>query len=172
MKKLFVLILCVTTLIYLIPTSPKATVEPTPVVQAQAIIEAPSEPIVPEVVPEPTPEPIAVVEPVQAPEPVYVAPTPPRLSGGCPELRTKLLALGVGEFEIDSAIILAQRESSCNEYARNGDGGACGYFQSLPCGKWGQPGSDTYLPGAINYVRNRYGDYNAALAHSYSMGWY
>lgn len=170
MKKLFVLILCITTLIYLIPTSPKVTIEEQPV----AHVEALAEPIVPEVVPEPLPTVEPIVEPPSepTPEPVYVAPVAPRLSGGCPELRTKLLTLGVGEFEIDSAIILAQRESSCNEYARNGDGGACGYYQSLPCGKWGQPGSDTYLPGAIAYARNRYGDYNSALAHSYANGWY
>ena len=89
----------------------------------------------------------------------------------CDVLREKLLALGVGGGEIDSAITLAQRESSCNEYAQN-SGGACGYFQSLPCGKWGMPGSDSYLPGAIGYVRARYGDYNNALAHSYSFNWY
>lgn len=72
MKKLFVLILCITTLIYLIPTSPKVTIEEHPV----AVVEALAEPIVPEVVPEPLPTVEPIVEPViePTPEPVYVAP--------------------------------------------------------------------------------------------------
>lgn len=155
---------CIGTLI--IGLNTKEHNPPLPEQPTQAVVEAPVAPLPVEAVPEPIPVVEAIVE---APAPVYVA---PKQSGGCPELRDKLLALGVGAGEIDSAITLAQRESSCNEFARNNDGGACGYFQSLPCGKWGLPGSDTYLPGAINYVRVRYGDYNNALAHSYSHNWY
>ena len=94
------------------------------------------------------------------------------LSSGCDSLRTQLLSLGVGLHEIDSAIKLAQRESSCNHQARNRTSNACGVFQSLPCGKWGQPGTTQYLQGAIKYARDRYGDYNKALAHSYANNWY
>lgn len=168
------------------------------IVQAQAVAEAPesTKPSEPEQVPtQPVETPTAPIVDVVATNPngcnqatqwiwadgschdkeVAQVSTPQpvvRSSGGCEELRGKLLALGVGEYEIDAAITLAQRESSCNEYARNSDGGACGYFQSLPCGKWGMPGSDTYLPGAIAYARGRYGNYNNALAHSYAFNWY
>lgn len=93
-------------------------------------------------------------------------------SGGCDELRNKMANLGVSGANLDAAITLAKRESSCNAYAVNGSGGACGYFQSLPCGKWGAPGTDQYLLGAINYANSRYGSYLNALAHSYANNWY
>lgn len=94
------------------------------------------------------------------------------LASGCEALRAQMLELGVGAHEIDSAIKLAMRESSCNHNARNKSSNACGAYQSLPCGKWGAPGTTEYLQGAINYARDRYGDYNNALAHSYANNWY
>lgn len=94
------------------------------------------------------------------------------LASGCEALRSQMLSLGVGTHEIDSAITLAMRESSCNHNARNKSSNACGVYQSLPCGKWGAPGTTEYLVGAIRYTRNRYGDYNKALAHSYANNWY
>ncbi len=94
------------------------------------------------------------------------------LASGCEALRSQMLELGVGAHEIDSAIKLAMRESSCNHNARNKSSNACGVYQSLPCGKWGAPGTTEYLQGAINYARSRYGDYNKALAHSYANNWY
>lgn len=94
------------------------------------------------------------------------------LASGCEALRSQMLSLGVGEYEINSAITLAMRESSCNHNARNKSSNACGVYQSLPCGKWGSPGTTEYLIGAIRYTRNRYGDYNKALAHSYANNWY
>lgn len=93
-------------------------------------------------------------------------------TNGCDELRSKLSRLGVPGHELDSAIQLAMRESSCNSGAVNAESGACGEFQSYPCGKWGTPGTDQYLSNAINYAKNRYGGYNGALSHSLANNWY
>lgn len=94
------------------------------------------------------------------------------LSSGCSNLRKDLARLGVPANQLNSAIILAQRESGCSHSAVNSSSGACGVFQSLPCGKWGAPGTDQYLRGAIAYANGRYGGYNGALAHSHANGWY
>lgn len=94
------------------------------------------------------------------------------VSGGCAGIRAKLARLGVPANQLDSAIRLAIRESSCNEYAVNRNGGACGAFQSLPCGKWGSPGTDSYYRGAIAYANSRYNGYNGALAFSLRNNWY
>ena len=102
----------------------------------------------------------------------YTTPTPQASSGGCEGLRNKLSSLGVSGANLDAAITLAKRESSCNEYSVNKSSGACGAFQSLPCGKWGAPGTDQYYLGAINYANSRYGSYSAALSFSYANNWY
>lgn len=90
----------------------------------------------------------------------------------CAELSSKLSRLGVTGSELNSAIILATRESSCNSGAVNVESGACGEFQSYPCGKWGTPGTDQYLTNAIQYARDRYGSYTGALNHSLNNNWY
>lgn len=66
MKKLLIAILCVTTLVFLLPTKPDK-VSNAPVAHA----EAPQTIKEPEVVSEPTPEPTPVVEVVETPQPVY-----------------------------------------------------------------------------------------------------
>lgn len=95
-----------------------------------------------------------------------------QLASGCTPLRTQLANLGVSGANLDAAITLAMRESSCNHYAVNASSGACGAFQSLPCGKWGAMGTTEYLRGAIAYANSRYGSYVNALSHSYNHGWY
>ena len=92
-------------------------------------------------------------------------------SGSCADIQAKLARLGVPENQLAAAGQLAMRESTCNEYVVNSIG-ACGAFQSLPCGKWGSPGTDEYYRGAINYANSRYGGYNGALAHSLANNWY
>lgn len=92
-------------------------------------------------------------------------------SGYCVDIQNKLASLGVPSDQLAAAGQLAYRESSCNEYVVNSIG-ACGAFQSLPCGKWGAPGTDEYYRGAITYANNRYGGYNGALAHSLAFNWY
>ena len=91
--------------------------------------------------------------------------------GHCVDIQNKLAALGVPADQLAAAGRLAMRESSCNEYVVNSIG-ACGAFQSLPCGKWGSPGTDEYYRGAINYANSRYGGYNQALAFSLANNWY
>jgi len=116
---------------------------------------------------------IQTVQATSAPKVVQsTTPTPQVSSGGCEGLRNKLSSLGVLGANLDAAITLAKRESSCNEYAVNKSSGACGAFQSLPCGKWGAPGTDQYYLGAINYANSRYGSYSGALSFSYANGWY
>jgi len=93
-------------------------------------------------------------------------------SANCTELRARLASLGLAGTELNAAITLATRESSCRTNAVNASSGACGEFQSYPCGKWGSPGTEQYLRNAINYAVSRYGSYQAALAHSYAHNWY
>lgn len=99
------------------------------------------------------------------------APKPVVRGGSCPVIQEKLAALGVPADQLAAAGQLAYRESTCNEYVYNSIG-ACGAFQSLPCGKWGSPGTTEYYRGAINYANSRYGGYNGALAHSLANNWY
>lgn len=100
-----------------------------------------------------------------------VVPKASASGGNCVAIQEKLARLGVPQDQLASAGTLAMRESSCNEYVVNSIG-ACGAFQSLPCGKWGSPGTDEYYRGAIAYANNRYGGYNGALAFSYANNWY
>lgn len=100
-----------------------------------------------------------------------VVPKASASGGNCVAIQEKLARLGVPQDQLASAGTLAMRESSCNEYVVNSIG-ACGAFQSLPCGKWGSPGTDEYYRGAIAYANNRYGGYNQALAFSYANNWY
>lgn len=101
-----------------------------------------------------------------------IVPKASALSGGsCADIQAKLARLGVPADQLASAGTLAMRESSCNEHVVNSIG-ACGAFQSLPCGKWGATGTDEYYRGAINYANSRYGGYNQALAFSYANNWY
>ena len=96
----------------------------------------------------------------------------PVVSGNrCPNIEAKLAALGVPADQLAAAGQLAYRESTCNETVYNSIG-ACGAFQSLPCGKWGAPGTTQYYQGAIAYANSRYGGYNNALAHSLANNWY
>lgn len=93
-------------------------------------------------------------------------------TGSCAELGAKMSRLGVTGAELSAALTLATRESSCRSSAVNASSGACGEFQSYPCGKWGTPGTDPYLQNAISYARGRYGGFVAALNHSYANNWY
>lgn len=93
-------------------------------------------------------------------------------SGNCAELSAHLQRLGVNGAELTAGITLATRESSCRSSAINASSGACGEFQSWPCGKWGTPGTDQYLLNAIAYSKNRYGGFVNALSHSYANNWY
>lgn len=103
--------------------------------------------------------------------PKAYAAAPARVSGSCADIQAKLANLGVPADQLAAAGQLAMRESTCNEYVVNSIG-ACGAFQSLPCGKWGAPGTTEYYRGAINYANARYGGYNGALAHSLANNWY
>lgn len=122
-------------------------------------------------------EPIKAIELKEyAPKAQISVSTPPpietKVSGGCEGIRAKLADLGVSGAELDAAIKLAMRESTCNEYARNATSSACGAFQSLPCGKWGPMGSTEYYKNAISYCKQRYSSFQQALAFQLSHGWY
>jgi Lysozyme like domain len=146
MKKLFVLILCVTTLIYLIPTSPKVTIEEQPV----AVVQALAEPIVPEVVPEPIPTIEPIVEPPSepTPEPVYVAPEPVQMSGDCS------LVNNYTDWDTRVAYAICMAESTGNVMAHNsGDNhGSCvGSYSLMQVGCfwypfYGYSSADYYNP--------------------------
>lgn len=76
----------------------------------------------------------------------------------------------------DSAIKLLERESHCSPTVMNPTSSAGGIPQALP---WTKMGCELSVAGAPcqlkwfqGYVMGRYGSYEAALAHSYSVGWY
>lgn len=75
-----------------------------------------------------------------------------------------------------AAITLIGRESNCNPTICNPNGIACGIPQALPFSK---TGCSLSVEGAVcqikwmqSYVFNRYGSWEAALAHSYAKNWY
>lgn len=105
-------------------------------------------------------------------QPARVSQTSHSSISGCGELRSKLASLGVPSNQLNSAISLASKESGCSSSAVNSSSGACGSFQSLPCGKWGSPGTTQYLRGAINYANSNYGGFNGAWSHSSQNNWY
>lgn len=80
---------------------------------------------------------------------------------GCGHLSSLLQAKGIVGAELDAALNIATRESSCNFNAVNKSSGACRYFQELPCGKWGGD-VDSHINGAISYARGRYGSFSGA----------
>lgn len=93
-------------------------------------------------------------------------------TANCEQLKTKLSRLGVSSSDMQYAIYIAQKESGCRSNAVNASSGACGEFQSLPCGKWGSPGTDTYLKNAINYAVNRYGSWSGAYNFWVNSHWW
>jgi len=84
-----------------------------------------------------------------------------------------LAAAGIPQDQWAAAEILVQRESSWNPNAYNSIG-ACSLVQALPCSKipgdWRDPVNA--LKWGNEYVRARYLNWQNALAHSYSHGWY
>lgn len=82
-----------------------------------------------------------------------------------------LHAKGIGRADRLAALVLARRESGYDETQITGT--CYGLFQlqtSAPRSKWSRPGWNIWK--ANRYVRHRYGTWRAALAHSYSRGWY
>lgn len=77
-----------------------------------------------------------------------------------------------------SAIKLLERESKCSPTAWNASSGAGGIPQALPFSKTGcrleltDSAAVCQLQWFQTYVFNRYGSYDAALAHSFANNWY
>lgn len=73
---------------------------------------------------------------------------------------------------------LWQRESHWNQHASNPTSGAHGIPQALPGSKMASFGSDwatnpeTQIKWGLSYIDSVYGSPSAALASSYSRGWY
>lgn len=91
------------------------------------------------------------------------------------EGRVKLMSdAGIAPADFAAANRLIQRESGWNPTAVNASSGACGLVQALPCSKLGANWSDSVnaLRWGDNYVKNRYGGWSQALAHSDANGWY
>lgn len=84
-----------------------------------------------------------------------------------------------GPFPIDSCTrTLLDREGGMNPHATNPTSGAYGGPQALPGSKMASAGPDwrdniwTQIRWMIGYMNERYGGSCAALAHSYSHGYY
>lgn len=81
---------------------------------------------------------------------------------------------------IDSCLqkIIEREGSGGDPHATNPSSGAYGIPQALPGSKMASAGADwadnpaTQIRWMIGYVNSRYGGSCAALAHSYSYGWY
>lgn len=107
-----------------------------------------------------TPAPVAPV--VQAAAPA-----------GCQAISSILLANGISQADLPFALNIAQKESSCNPNAVNPNGGACAYFQELPCGKWGGTGNiASHIRGADAYAKGRYGGWAQAWASWQAKHWW
>lgn len=107
-----------------------------------------------------TPAPVAPV--VQAAAPA-----------GCQAISSILLANGISQADLPYALQIAQKESSCNPNAVNPNGGACAYFQELPCGKWGGIGNIAgHIRGADAYAKGRYGGWAQAWASWQAKHWW
>lgn len=103
---------------------------------------------------------------------VYASPQAITATQGCEQLGVRLSGLGVSSGDMSAALFIAQKESGCASGAVNASSGACGEFQSLPCGKWGSPGTDTYLTHAINYANSRYGGWQGAYNFWIANHWW
>lgn len=111
------------------------------------------------------------VKPKPVVKPVEVAPPAP--VAGCEQLRELLIPIGLNAQEVDAAIQIATRESSCNSSAQNSSSGACNFFQEYPCGKWGGLSDITgHLKGADTYAKVRYGGWLEALSFWQSNHWW
>ena len=92
---------------------------------------------------------------------------------GCQAISSILLANGISQADLPFALQIAQKESSCNPNAVNPNGGACAYFQELPCGKWGGTGNIAgHIRGADAYAKGRYGGWAQAWASWQAKHWW
>lgn len=106
---------------------------------------------------------------VAQPAPVVQAAAP----AGCQAISSILLANGISQADLPYALNIAQKESSCNPNAVNPNGGACAYFQELPCGKWGGTGNIAgHIRGADTYAKSRYGGWAQAWASWQAKHWW
>lgn len=116
----------------------------------------------------------APAKPAQAAAPapqkqVAVAAAP----AGCQAIGAVLMANGISAGDLSYALNIAQKESGCNPNAVNPNGGACAYFQELPCGKWGGTGNIAgHIRGADAYAKNRYGGWAGAWAAWQAKHWW
>ncbi len=85
---------------------------------------------------------------------------------------------GVSENDLEAAIYIIYHESGCRVDAKNPYSGAYGIPQALPGTKMASAGPDwetnpvTQLRWMHNYVTNRYGGWQGALAFKQQHGWY
>lgn len=92
---------------------------------------------------------------------------------GCDNLRGTFMANGISEADMPYALAIAQKESTCGLNMVNPNGGACGYFQELPCGKWGGVSNLAgHIRGADNYAKTRYGGWAGAWSAWQSKHWW
>ena len=92
---------------------------------------------------------------------------------GCENLRGIFAANGIAEADMSYALAIAQKESTCGVNMVNPNGGACGYFQELPCGKWGGVANLAgHIRGADNYAKTRYGSWAGAWNAWQSKHWW
>ncbi len=114
-----------------------------------------------------------VVEPVPAPVVAKVVqPTvKPVITG---DKTTWMSQAGIPESEWGFVDYIVSRESSWDPLAVNKSSGACGLAQALPCSKLGTNWSDPVhaLSWQYNYVTNRYGGYQQAVAFWKINHWY
>lgn len=92
---------------------------------------------------------------------------------GCRAISSILLANGISQADLPYALNIAQKESGCNPNAVNPNGGACAYFQELPCGKWGGTANIAgHIKGADTYAKGRYGGWAQAWASWQAKRWW
>lgn len=105
--------------------------------------------------------------------------TEPVTAGSLREMAMReMLAYGFAADQWSYLDRLVMRESGWNPQAQNPSSGAYGLPQSLPGSKMASEGADwrtnptTQIRWMLGYIAGRYGNPEAAWAHSENIGWY
>ena len=106
----------------------------------------------------------------QAQKAVQSTYVPQKVSAASGNCATWMAQAGIPSTEATNKLIL--KESNCRPHAVNPTSGACGIPQAYPCSKLQCPlnesGAVCQLQWMANYVKNRYGSWDNALATWYS----
>jgi hypothetical protein len=94
-----------------------------------------------------------------------------------PDLGVKEIVLSMAKYEFGEDQVqyvdkLLTKESGFDPKVINPNSGACGIFQSLPCGKMLSMNLQDQMQFGFDYIKNRYGNPLNAWKHEVANNWY